>query len=241
MRSITARFVISNIISSIILIGSIPLLKQQQNEVFNGVGKIGGIIIFLVLITGQFASVYKAKVIATIHYLPRFNRLEKIFLGIIFFFGVTSVIMTMVTFTNVFGSSLDDVPSVIKIIAIILTLTGVVLLVVEALIVFGNISVKPKKESKWVNLMVYLYVSVGIAIGWDTMVLGSKIGLSWDQSNIVSELIASVFLALMLFFPFQRLFWFEIMAVSRGWKDNLVVFCSVLMVLICAIIPLFYK
>jgi len=241
MKSINSRFVVSNIVTSIILILSIPLLENQQNKVFHETDMIQGVFILFVFILGLFLRIKKSRDIARNVPSKKLNVIEKIFLTLFFIFGIsTSINFTFGSFSYMYGK-LDYVPDTGKVFQICLMMFSFFVLFYEVYMVSGEANPKLAKQTKWLDPLYSFYIGIAIAFSWDVMIVGGHSKLFWGMENFWSEFIATICLALMFIMSVQRLFWYELFKNSSGWKDNLKVLASFTVVLASAITPLFFK
>jgi hypothetical protein len=238
MNKITRTFIISNIISAIVLVVSIPLLGDQKAAILDAEQNYWkGIPLLLTFLFGFVLRILKAREV-TKNGAGSLSIFEKIFLGAMFLFALSaSMNFTFVSSIYLFGSSGSDSPVAFT---ATLLIVSMFILLYEAVMVFSGDSNGPVKPKKWLNPLYSSYMAAGIALSWDVSIVGGSSGLSFGMENFWSELTAHIFLALMMILSIQRLFWFEIFLSSNGWRDNLIVAGSLVLVLACAIGPLFF-
>ncbi|MFT5779752.1 MAG: hypothetical protein ACI837_002711 [Crocinitomicaceae bacterium] len=242
MKNITTRFVLTNIVSAIVLIISLPLVHQERQELIDDKQDVlKGAVILGTFILGFILRIIKSKAVSVAS-TGEMSFLEKMFLGLLFLFSLSATInFVMISSTYLYGDGMSSQGQMIY--GISLMMISVCIIFYEAAMVLssGSNYSKDKPKRKWVDPLYSYYIGFGIALSWDVMVVGGSSGLSFDMENFWSEFIATIFLALMMVVSIQRLFWFEVFTSSTGWKDNLKVIASVVLVLASAIVPLFYK
>lgn len=239
MKRVTRSFIISNIISSVILVLSIPLLTSSRAEISNGQQNLWkGIALLLILLLGFFIRVVKAREVAN-NGVGSLTIIERLFLGVIVVFGLAEIMnFSFISSIYFFGShDADDT----QFYTISLILISFIVLVYEWIMIFYKKSRDPSLwQKKWLNPLYSFYVGSVIGLSWDVMIVGANLELSIDMDNFWSEFFAAIMFAIVMVISAQRLFWFEIFLNSAGWKDNLKVIASLVLVLVCAIAPLFY-
>ncbi len=238
MKNITRTFIISNIVSAVVLVSTIPLLVGQKTDILNNKQDIWkGILLLLTFLLGFVLRIMKSIEVAK-NGKRSLSIIEKLFLGVLFMFALSSSLnFASISSIYIFGSHDSDGGMTYT---IILILSSIFILLFEAFMVFADVAHVPTKPKKSINFLYGYYMSAGIALSWDVSIIGGDSGLSLGMENLWSELGAYVLLALMMILSIQRLFWFEVFINSNGWRDNLKVVSSIVLVLICAIVPLFF-
>jgi len=240
MDKISTRFFFSNLLTALFIVVSIPWLKQENELLFDGEDSCYGVVVLFAFISGTYFSIVRAKFMGQ-NLFRRMSRFEKVFIGILYFFSLMAN-MTMVLFSlTLINGTEETIPQYAFIILVCLMLFNLWCLGLEVTSLSKPqgkpVSDKKNKKAEWFRL---LYVSAGAAATWDNMIISQNFSLSWDQHDFWSELIATIVLVIMILIPFQRLFWYEIMVKSKGWKENLKVFAAFSTALVAAIAPLFF-
>lgn len=240
MKSINSRFIASNIVTSVILIFSIPLLEKQQDTIYDGTDVTQGLFLLAILVLGFFLRIKKSREIARNRPKKKLNVVEKILLTLFFVFGILpSINFTFGGFHLIYEeTSKAGEPGMI--IQVSLMMLSFAVLFYEAAMVLGA-SPKFARQTKWLDPMYSFYIGSAIAFSWDVMIVGGGSKLEWGMEDFWSEFIATTFLAIMFIMSIQRLLWYEVFKNSSGWKDNLKVIASFVLVLATAITPLFFK
>ncbi|MDG1427769.1 MAG: hypothetical protein P8H56_04980 [Crocinitomicaceae bacterium] len=239
MKRVTRTFIISNIISAIALVLALPGLSEQRDDMWSGKqDESKAYALLIAILVGFVTRVMKAREVAK-NGVGQTSTFEKLFLCLLVVFGISvSLNFTMFSCSYFFGG-----PSSTSATVYIVSLMGtsIIIMFYEAAVILGAVQYKPSVvQKKWLNPMHSFYVGMGVALSWDIMIVGGSNGLSYGMENFWSEFVASIFLALMMVVSVQRLFWFEVFLNSAGWKDNLKVLASLVVVIACALIPLFY-
>ena len=240
MKNINTRFIISNIVSSVIIIISIPLWNNQNKSLFHEKDLMQGIFLLSFFTLGFFLRIKKSREIARTMPKKELNTIEFRFLTLLFICGLFPAIpFVFGGVSNIFGG-MNESGTTGMIISCSLFSCTVFVLFYENYMVSGAANPKPAKQTKWLDPVYNLYVGITITLVYDNWVIGPNSKLAWGMESFWSEFIASIFLVIMFMIPIQRLFWHEVFINSLGWKDNLKVSASCLLVLASAITPLFF-
>lgn len=240
MKSINARFIVSNIVSSVILIISIPLWNNQNKSLFHGTDLMQGIFLLSFFTLGFFLRIKKSREIARTMPKNNLNTLENGFLTLLFVFGVfPAILFVFGGVSNIFGG-INESGITGMIISCSLFSCTVFVLFYENYMVSGAANPKPAKQTKWLDPTYNIYVGITITLAYDNWVIGPNSKLAWGMESFWFEFIASILLVIMFMMSVQRLFWHEVFINSLGWEDNLKVIASCILVLVSAIIPLFF-
>ncbi len=240
MDKLTTRFFLSNLITATIIVLSIPWLQERNKMIFEGKDTVYGIIILLAFISGIYFSIVRSKYMGQ-QLTGRMSGFEKFFIGLLYLFAMGgNMMMLFVALTSIYGAH-ETIPTYADIIGISLMLLCMGGLGAEVAY-WSKSQGKPvsEKRNKLANWLIMFYVGTGSAVVWDVMIIGSNMSIRTSTSGFWADMVALFFLALMVLFPFQRLFWYEMVVQSRGWKDNLKVALAFTTVLAAAIVPLFF-
>ncbi len=120
--------------------------------------------------------------------------------------------------------------------AIIILIVGFISLIAESYFLQN----RPKQilyphHQKKINWISGIYSSLGVSLCWNHLVVAGGIHFT----NTVFSILMHIVLMFVLVFPFQRLFWYELVSNSESRKDNLKTFGAIVLVFACGIIPIF--
>ncbi len=241
MKKLSHRFILSNIITSVWLALNTAMLRGENELIWKGRDLFYGIIIYLIFLFGVYFSFVKARDLAYRCYRKP-SGFESFVLVLLYLFAILGNSGMLYFSGSLIFGGMDNAPEAFKNISTGLMVISFFYIVAEGYVLGGNSNPKPvsDRKRKIADYAVMLYISTGITITWNALILGGKVRLSVHQHDFVSELIAACVLVVMMVLPFQRLFWYEVFADSGGWKDNLKVAASFLLVIAGAILPLFF-
>lgn len=241
MHKITLKFLLTNILTAVFLILNTQDWVIKYDEVMHqeNVGLGIGLLIFFVLgflvrVKMAYSSAYNAQ--------KNISKFERFFIGVLLLFALTSTMnFSFISTNNIFGD-IEANEGFKTYLSMTLIIISVLLLIAEAMILFveDKAELKPPKHEKAYNRLYQYYVSIGIALSWNIMMIGNSQGLSFDMPDFWPELFANIALVVMLVLPFQRFFWYEIFSASKTLKDQFIVFSSLLIVIASAVVPLFF-
>ncbi|MFT5858908.1 MAG: hypothetical protein ACI865_001002 [Flavobacteriaceae bacterium] len=217
----------------------IPMLASQKIQILNKERDFWmGTVILVAMLVGFIVRIVKVREVANCR-TGAMSFFENLFLGLLLIFGINvSLNLTMISCIYFFGATDTDNATVY---IVSLMSISILILFYEAVKIFAPNSFKSSiTRKKWLNPFYTYYVGMGIALSWDISIVGGSSGLSYAMHNFWSEFTANIFLALMMVVSVQRLFWFEVFINSAGWKDNLKVFASLILVIASAVVPLFF-
>lgn len=241
MQKITLKFLLANILTSIFLILNSGdwVIKYDEFMHHRNVGLGVGLLVIFVI--GFFIR-YKMATISAYNAKNNISKVERIFLAALFLFALTGTInFTFMANNNIFGE-IEEYQGYKMYLGITLVVVSFFLIMFEGVLIFAKDEFKlkkPKHQKVYTRLYQY-YIGIGVSISWNMMMIGNSKQMTLDMPNFWSELIATIFLVIMLVFPFQRFFWYEVFSASKTIKDNLIVIGSLIMVIASAVVPLFY-
>lgn len=241
MHKITIQFLLTNILTSILLIVNAQYWENKFDEIMHERNIELGIVILIFFVLGFIIRIKKAY-IAAFNSKNNISKFERYFIAILLFFALTSTMnFSFISTNNIFGD-IEANEGYKAYLSMTLIIISVLLLIAEAMILFveDKAEIKPQKHAKTYNRLYRYYVSIGITLSWNVMMVGNSQGLSFDMTDFWSELFANIVLAFMLVLPFQRFFWYEIFSASKTIKDNFIVAGSLILVVASAIVPLFF-
>lgn len=233
MNQLSFRFVLINCITAVLLVFAAPTYIQLNREYSReGASLFLGLFLYLIVWGGLMCSILRSYDLAY-HSNNKLTVFEQLFLFVIYFLGWAS--------TSIFGAiaamlmTKSDRAQMLLTIAI--TLPAFILLVLESHL----LSNRPKYELH--PLLAYVgkignsvYASVGITVCWTTVYIGEGISFQYSLSNFLFN----TFMMLIFVFPFQRLFWYEVMSHSNEKVDQLKVIGAIVLVILCGLLPRYF-
>lgn len=240
MDKLSVRFYLTNAIACIWLIFNGRALEEEHDSLFSRQDIFYGILLYLTVILGVYFSYIKAKELSY-NQKHRFNGFERIFIFLIFLFGILGNSLIAYFATAYLFGSVEAAPEWFYNGNIIFNLLAIGYYIAEGYVLASGVKNPPAAwKVKLSNYIVPIYTGVAISLVWNVFMLGGNLSLDLGQSDILSETISACVLVLMIVLPFQRLLWFEIFADSKGWKANLKIVASLIFVMLAAILPLFF-
>ncbi|MDX2361394.1 MAG: hypothetical protein QNK23_11355 [Crocinitomicaceae bacterium] len=240
MEKISRRFLLTNILTAVSIVLGIKALRAEGEDIWEQQNTLYGVVILLAFLVGAYFSVLKAKELASKRQKST-SIYQNLFLMILYLYAIFgNIFMSTIGVSYIFGG-LTEIPAYASIGLIILFAVGVGSLIWEGASL-GKSKKPPisKLKSKVTNFGLMFYTSMGIGVAWQLMIVGGDNTLAWGAQNFWGDLISSLLAVVVIVIPFDRLFWYEIMAQTNGWKDNLKVLWSLCFVIAAAIVPLFF-
>lgn len=240
MEKLANRLILSNIISAILIVLSSASLKGNHDFIFNGRSWPLGVGILISLCLGMYFSIIKARAIGQRSSVNP-GIVKGFFLFLLYLFSLLANFLIYISAMCLMVGSIDGGSEPLKVAGILFLVTIFTLLIFEGFSVSGASKRQVSRgRERTANLFVMIYMNVGISITWDALILGGSRDLDIHQSDIIPELLACVALTLMLLFPFQRLYWYEVLTTSTTRKDNLKILAAICVVILAAISPMFF-
>ena len=238
MNKLSYRFILSNIITSVLLVISSMVFGKSDGNAWEEQNILYGLFIYPVFLAGLFFGLVKARDLGN-RITKKLSTFEVVFVFILYVFALGANAMMLFMANNLLYGGHQHIPRFIENITIGLMLLTFVVLIAEP-ILFSSLKKKHigKRMLKWTDFFHGAYISIGIGVTWNVLVYNGKLRISFEQSDFWGELFALIVLAIMIILPFQRLFWYEVMAESNK-KDSWKVFGSISLVIVAAILPLF--
>ena len=237
MKNLSSRFILSNILTAALLIFFSSNWKSMHRIISaDGSDPAYGIFIFVITIVGMIANTYKAYDVA---YRSR-NKLkwfEQIFLVVIYIAGFGATVGLIFTSFKLMGPYQFQMSGGSVFIQLTATLAAFILLVLESFF----FQYRPKKllskiKLQFANVGSALYSGVGISVLWNALIIGRN---RYMQGTAI-ELLGYVLILFALVFPFQRIFWYEVLSDAESKLDHLKTAGAILLVMAAGIVPLYF-
>ena len=240
MNQLSVRFFITNAITCVWLIFNGATLKAERETMMESSNVPYGLFIYLILILGVYFSWIKAKDLGY-RKTNRLNIFEKIFIFLIYLFALIGNSLIAYVATFYLFENPELIPDWFNTVNVIVNLLAVGYIFAEGYVLSDEVNRPPSPNLlRWSNFILPIYSGMAVSLAWNLLILGGDISLDPDRSDFISETIAACVLVLMIIFPYQRLLWYEIFSDSQGWKANVKIVGSLIFVVLCAILPLFF-
>lgn len=237
MKQLSWRFVFSNILAAVFLVVFAPSWKKLSEDMtVDGSDPLYGWIIFLVTIVGIIASALKAYDLA-FHARVKLKVLQKIFLVFLYLVSMFGAVI-MVTIASRMIQPWDVMRNGGFVFLILLIIVAMfVLLVLES----HFLDDRPKKplskpSLQFANIGSMMYSGFGISICWNAIVIGGQIYFPYNLLGFV-QLVLTM---LIMVFPFQRLFWYEMFSHADSKLDHFKVVGAIALTLLSGILPYYF-
>jgi hypothetical protein len=239
MKNISTRFVLGNILSSILLIWFSSDWAQMNKQLsVSGSDPLYGFMLYAVVILGIVTSTMKGYDVSY-NSTKSLKWFEQIFIFILYVMSLFVLLILLGASVNLMFTVDYQYKTKVHIFLIVIAcVVGFILLVLEGFFLEHRPNKPLSKQQLWLaNLGSSLYSSFGIGICWNTMVIGGGIHFQPGALSFVQQIL----LMLVMVFPFQRLFWFEVFNDAESKLDYVKVFGSFLLVMASGILPLYLK
>jgi hypothetical protein len=239
MKNISTRFVFGNILSAILLVWFSSDWVQLKKEIDDhGSDPLYGFLIYIVILLGIVTSTMKGYDVSY-HSTKRLMWFEQIFIFILYTLSLLVMFILLNVSINFMFSADDQYKDKDHIFLIVIAaVAGFILLVLEGFFLEHRPAKPLSKEKVWfANVGSSIYSSFGIGICWNTIVVGGGIHFQPGAFSLLQQIL----LMLLLVFPFQRLFWFEVFNDAESKLDYVKVIGSIMLVMASGIIPLYLK
>jgi len=237
MKNLSARFILSNILTAALLIYFGANWKAMNRIVStDGSDPQYGIFIFVITIVGMIANTFKAYDLAY-HSRNKLKWFEQIFLVVIYIAGFGTTVGLIFTSFQMMGPREFQMSKGNIMIQLTAVLAAFILLVLESF----YFQYRPKKpltkiKLQFANIGSALYSGVGISVLWNALILGNN---RYMQGTVI-ELLGYVLILFALVFPFQRLFWYEVLSDAESKLDHLKTVGAIILVMASGIVPLYF-
>jgi|GEM_PF-4130360 len=233
MKQLNTRFIISNLITAVLLFFSVNYYRQHyEYEREHGLSPLYSVLIIFAVLVGMVSMNVKSYDLAY-HSKNKIQWHGRLFLFLMYLGGWIS---NMLVAGSAIPTEKNEISSFLGTLVILLFVIGFAAIVLES----HFLSERPKKPLPvaWVKLAEkgsIIYSSVGIGLCWNHLVIGANIHIP----NIFLSLVVHAVLMFFFVFSFQRLFWYEIISNSETKKDNLKTFLAILLVFLSGILPIY--
>jgi hypothetical protein len=237
MNQLSNRFVLNQVVTAILLVVFAADWKALGSKLDQpGSDPLYGAILILVVLFGIVANVMKAYDLA--HYsrnrLKWFEQLFLVFLYLTSMFGGIFMLFAGAYMITSFSAKND---SGLIFLMVMVMIAMFILLVLEGFYL-ENRPKKPLQKSKLMlaNLGSMLYTSFGISICWNAFVIGGNIHIDNDIWGFLHLCVVM----LLIVFPFQRLFWYQVLSDAETKVDHVKVLAGIVLVLLSGTIPYYW-
>ena len=237
MKNLSTRFILSNVLTAALLINFGSNWKAMNRIVSaDGADPTYGIFIFLITIVGMIANTYKAYDLAY-HSRNKLKWFEQIFLVVIYIAGFGATVGLIFTSFKLMGPYEFQMDKGSIFIQLISVLAAFILLVLESFF-FQYRPKKPLSKIKlqFANVGSAVFSGVGISVLWNALIIGRN---RYMQGTAI-EFLGYVLILFALVFPFQRLFWYEVLSDAESKLDHLKTAGSIILVMASGIVPLYF-
>lgn len=93
-----------------------------------------------------------------------------------------------------------------------------------------------KIKLQFANIGSALFSGVGISVLWNALIIGRN---RYMQGTAI-ELLGYILILFALVFPFQRIFWYEVLSDAESKLDHLKTAGAILLVMVAGIVPLYF-
>lgn len=200
---------------------------------YPGSDPLHGIILIVIVVFGMIANVMKAYDLA--HYsrnrLKWFEQLFLVFLYLTSMFGGLFMLFAGAYMMKNFNSK-NDFGMIFLMLIVMVAMF--ILLVLEGFFL-ENRPKQPLQKSNlmFANLGSMLYTSFGISICWNAFIIGGNIRISQDIWGFLHLCL----IMLLLVFPFQRLFWYQVLSDAETKIDHVKVLAGIILVILSGTLP----
>lgn len=237
MNQLSTRFILSNVIAAGLLIYFGSGWKDAHHALVTpGSDAWFGVFIYLATVMGIVANAYKAYDLA---YQTKnaFKWFEQLFLFIIYVFGFAGGMVMIFVGFQYMGDYEFQMEGGVLILQLFTGIAAFVLLVLESYF----FQYRPKKplskfKRQFANFGSTTFSGIGISVLWNAFILGSD---RYMHSTVI-EFLGYSLLMIALVFPFQRLFWYEVLGSAESKIDHLKTFGAILLVILSGVVPLYF-
>lgn len=241
MKSVVGRFSFSVIINALFLILNSESLGLKRKEFFDNANGYVGTFIFLLLIVELFVSGNKAEYLSLKVDKEKFSVIERYVLKFIFLISGFFKVLLLIAATQMMFDSFDDIPLILNLFNLILLLVYLFFGVAEYGLIMEKAEKKDLKYKKLIERVHPIIMGLGVTFLWEYLVVSVEENkLDFEAYNFSSVLTFDIAMWILLFVPFYRYFLAEMFYESRSFLDNIISFFMILLLFVCAMIPLFF-
>lgn len=234
MKQLNARFILSNIVTALLLVVFMPYYREQvEASRERGTNVWYGYLLLAIVFLGMIAMIAKSYNLSA----SSKNKLHwhgRLFLILIYIGGFGSNVILIMAAEH-HGNFFFERPFGMVSVVLVLIFGFIFLLLESHFLQERPVRKLPKKFDVPIDLVGSMYTSVGINLCWNHFVVGIHV----DTNNLLVSIPTYLILMFFFVFSFERLFWYEIMSDSETKRDNLKTIVAILLVMAAGIVPMY--